>query len=184
MISLGHIRTGQALIYNNEPYLVTYCAHHKMGRGGAVVRTKLKSLKAGSVVEVTFQGNDKVDLADLVRKKCQYLYKDEIGAHFMDDQYEQFSLDAESIADQLYYLKDGESVDVAFWDGNAVTINLPPKVDLKVIDAPPAVKGDTANNATKKITLETGLEVGAPLFIEEGDVVRVNTETSAYVERV
>jgi len=183
MISLGQIRVGQTLIYNDEPYLVTYCAHHKMGRGGAVMRTKLKNLKIGSVFEVTFQGNDKVELADLARKKCQYLYKDETGAHFMDDQYEQFSLDTETIADSLQYLKDGESIDVAFWDGKPVTLNLPPKVDLKVVDAPPAVKGDTANNASKKITLETGLEVDAPLFIESGDLVRVNTETGEYVER-
>ncbi len=182
-ISLGQIRTGQALVYNNEAYVVVDSAHHKKGRGGAVVRTKLKHIANGNVIEATFQGNDKVELADVVRKKVQYLYADDSSMHLMDENYEQFTLDKESVADQLLYLKDGESVDVAFIDGKPATVQLPPKVELLVTEAPPAVKGDTANNATKDVTLETGLHVQAPLFIKDGDVLRINTETGEYVER-
>jgi len=184
LISLGQLRKGNAILYSSQPFLVLECAHHKMGRGGAVVRTKLKNLVSGSVVDETFQGNEKIELADISHQRAQYLYHDESGAHFMDEQYEQFSISADAIADQLRFLKDGQEVDVAYIEGKPMSIKLPPKVELKVVDAPPAVKGDTANSATKTITLETGLTVQAPLFVTQDETVRVNTETGEYVERV
>jgi len=184
MISLGQLRRGQTILHQSQPYLVVECAHHKMGRGGAVVKTKLKHLKSGNVIEYTFQGNDKIELADLSRKRVQFLYSDGEGAHFMDESYEQFSIDSDIAQGSLQYLKEGQQVDVAYLEKNPVSIQLPPKVELKVIEAPPAVKGDTANNATKIIKLETGLQVQAPLFVALDDIVRINTETGEYVERV
>jgi elongation factor P len=184
MISLAQIKKGQTILHNSEPYLVLEAGHHKMGRGGAVVKTKLKQLKGSSIIEHTFQGNDKAELADLGFKRVQFLYSDEFGAFFMDDTYEQLSLPIDLAKDSLPFLKEGLDVDVAMWEGNAVSIKLPPKVELVVKEAPPAVKGDTANNPSKTIILETDLKVQAPMFVETGEVVRVNTETGEYVERV
>lgn len=184
MLAISQIRKGIAIVHENEPYLVFDCQHSKMGRAGAVVRAKIKGVKNGKVLEITFQGSDKIEEADLAYKKCQFLYADLSGAYFMDDGFEQFALDREIIGDALSYLKEGQSADIAFYEGQPVQIKLPPKVDLRVVEAPPAVKGDTAGNVSKTIKLETGLEILAPLFIKEGDAVRVNTETGQYVERV
>lgn len=184
MISLGSIKRGMAIVYNREPYIVTDAAHSKQGRAGAVLRAKIKNLKNGSVIETTFQGNDKIEPADLAHKRVQFLYADEFGAHFMDQSYEQVSLSRGVIEDSLGYLKEGQEIDVLIWEHNPVNIKLPPKVDLKVTEAPPAIKGDTANNPSKTVTLETGISVQTPMFVKVGDVVRVNTETGEYVERV
>lgn len=184
MMTPAQLRNGTAIVYREEPYIVVSFAHSKQGRAGAVVRTKLKNLKSENVIEVSFQGSEKITPAELSRIRCQFLYKDESGAYFMDANYEQFSLSYEVVSESLPYLKDGQSIDVAFWEGKPVNVMLPPKVDLAVTEAPPAVKGDTATGASKTITLETGLEVLAPLFIKTGDTIRVNTETGAYVERV
>lgn len=184
MISLGSIKKGLAIVHNNEPYVVTEAGHHKMGRGGAVVRTKLKNLKTGGVVEHTFQGNEKVEAADLEYKRVQFLYSDETGAHFMDQAYEQFNLQHKVVQDSLGYLKEGQEVDISVWQHSPVTLTLPPKVVLEVTEAPPAIKGDTANNPAKTVTLETGITIQAPMFVKQGDMVRVNTETGEYVERV
>jgi elongation factor P len=184
MISLAQLKKGQTIILEEQPYIVVEYSHHKKGRGGAVLRTKLKHLKNENVIEHTFQGNDKIKPADLSRKKVQFLYSDESGANFMDENYEQFNISLDVLSDVVKYLKDGQSVDVAYLDNNPVSVQLPPKVELKVIEAPPAVKGDTANSATKTIKLETGLTVQAPLFVAQEDVVRVNTETGEYLERV
>jgi len=184
MISLAQLKKGHTLLLDSHPYIVVEYSHHKMGRGGAVLRTKLKHLKNGNVIEHTFQGNDKIEPANLSFKKAQFLYSDETGAHFMDDQYEQFSLDSEIISGELKYLKEGQNVDIAYLESTPASIKLPPKVDLEVKDAPPAVKGDTANNPSKTIVLETGLKIQVPMFIKQGEIVRVNTETGEYTERI
>lgn len=184
MLTISQIRKGLAIVYENEPYIVLDYQHSKMGRAGAVVRTKIKGVKNGKVLEITFQGNDKIEEADLAYKQCQFLYADSSGAHFMDDSFEQFGLEREAVGEAFSCLKEGQSADIAFYDGAPVQIKLPPKVDLRVTEAPPAVKGDTATAANKTVKLETGLEILAPMFIKEGDVVRVNTETGQYVERV
>ncbi|MBU2575497.1 elongation factor P, partial [Patescibacteria group bacterium] len=154
MISLGQLKQGNVIMRGNDPYLVVECAHHKMGRGGAVLKTKLKNIKNGNVIENTFQGNDKIELANLSRKRAQFLYADDTGAHFMDENYEQFFIDKKIAQDALQYLKDGQQVDVQYLDATPINIHLPPKVDLEVKEAPPAVKGDTANNPSKTIVLE------------------------------
>lgn len=184
MLPISQIRKGLAIVYENEPYIVLDEQHSKMGRAGAVVRTKIKGVKSGKVLEITFQGNDKIEEADLAYKRCQFLYADDKAAHFMDESYEQFALERNVVSDALSYLKEGQNADITVYEGQPVQIKLPPKVELAVSEAPPAVKGDTATNVQKTIKLETGLEILSPLFIKEGDVVRVNTETGQYVERV
>ncbi len=184
MLTLGQLKRGMPIVHEGAPWLIVDVAHSKQGRAGAVVRAKLKNLKTGSVVEITFQGNEKIEPADLKNKRVQFLYADDAGAHFMDQSYEQFSLPRDVVSDSLRYLKEGQEIDIMVWEHNPVHLKLPPKVDLKVTEAPPAVKGDTANNPAKTVTLETGITVQAPMFVKAGDVVRVNTETGAYTERV
>ena len=184
MISLAQLKKGFVIMHNNDAYQVFECAHHKQGRGGAVLKTKLKNIKTGAVIDHTFQGNDKIEKADLSRKKVQFLYTDEDAAYFMDEQYEQFSLDKDALQDALLYLKEGQKVDAQYLDNKPIAIQLPPKVILQVKEAPPAVKGDTANNPAKTAILETGLSVQVPMFVNTGEIIRVNTETGEYVERV
>ena len=183
MLTSAQIKKGLIVVHAGEPHLVVDSAHHKMGRGGAVMRTKLKNLKTGSAVDVTYQGNEKAEEAQLQRTQAQFLYRDDLGAHFMDSAFEQFCVGLRLAGESLPFLKEGQEVDISFWEGSPVSIKLPPKVDLKVTEAAPAVKGDTANSPSKTITLETGFTVQSPLFVKQGDVVRVNTETGEYVER-
>ena len=184
MISLGQLKKGQTIELEKEPYLVVDLAHHKMGRGGAVLRTKLKHIKNGNVMDHTFQGNEKVQEIEFSRKKAQFLYSDDSGAYFMDTNFEQFFLNKESVKETLLYLKEGQEVDIAYLDKSPINIKLPPKVDLLVKEAPPAVKGDTANNPSKTVILETGLKAHVPMFVKQGEIIRINTETGEYVERV
>ncbi|MDP1709417.1 MAG: elongation factor P [Candidatus Komeilibacteria bacterium] len=184
MLTLGQIKRGTTIIYPGEPYVVTDATHSKQGRAGAVLRTKIKNLHNGNVIENTFQGSDKIELADLVYKKCQFLYRDETAAYFMDQGFEQFSLSNNIAGESLQYLREGQNMEIAFWNNQPIYIKLPPKVDLRVTEAAPAVKGDTATSASKTVKLETGLEVLTPMFVKEGDIVRINTETGEYVERV
>ena len=185
MLSINEIKIGKVIIVNNEPYVVTKTDHHKMGRGGAVLKVKLKNLISGNVLERTFQGNDKAEPANTERKKANFMYLDEDNANFMDNEsYEQFSLDKEAIGEPADFLKEGMTVDVLIFKQKPVSIKLPAKADLKIISSPPGIKGDTAGSATKMATLETGKQLKVPLFINEGDVIKVNTETGEYVERV
>lgn len=184
MLSLNEIKLGSIIKIGEEPYVVIRADHHKMGRGGAVLKTKLKNLINGNVVDKTFQGNDKAEEASTEKKKANFMYKDEAEAFFMDnDNYEQFSLPLEQLGDKKMFLKDGTDVDVLYFQDKPVAMELPIKVDLKVVSAPPGVKGNSAGSVTKVVVLETGAEVNAPMFINEGDVVRVNTDTGEYVER-
>ncbi len=184
MLSISEIKIGKIILTNDEPYIVVKADHHKMGRGGAVLKTKLKNLITGNVLEKTFQGNDKAKEADISRKKANYLYKDNQDAFLMDNEnYEQFSINLEQIGDKQKFLKDGIDVDVLYFNGQPMTIDLPIKMQFKVISAPPGIKGNSAGNVTKQIELETGATINAPLFINEGDSIKVNTDTGEYVER-
>jgi len=156
-----------------------------MGRCGAVLRTKLKNVINGNVLERTFQGNDKAEVAQTEEKTAQYLYKDANEAYFMDNTtYEQFNISLEQLGDTTKWLKDGTDVKLLYFDNKPVSVKLPPKVNLKVTSAPPGVKGNSASNVTKVVTLETGAQISAPLFVNENDTIRINTETGEYVERV
>lgn len=143
MISLAQLKKGHIIMHKTQPYLVAESSHHKMGRAGAVLKTKLKNLKTGNVIENTFQGNDKIELANLSHKRAQFLYTDEQDGYFMDDKYEQIFMPKDNIQNELKYLKEAQKVDIQYLDNNPINIQLPPKVDLRVAEAAPAVKGDT-----------------------------------------
>ncbi len=185
MLSLNEIKSGRVLEINSEPFLVIKTDHHKMGRGGAVLKVKMKNLINGNVLEKTYQGNDRAEEAKTASKKANYLYKDQNEAYFMDNEsFEQFSLLLENIGDKEVFLKEGIDVDVLYFNDNPVSVSLPVKMDFKVISSPPGVRGNSSGNVTKQIELEGGAVISAPLFINEGDIVRINTETGEYVERV
>jgi len=185
MLSLNQIKLGKILEISSEPYLVIKAEHHKMGRGGAVLKTKLKNLINGSVLEKTFQGNDKADEASVSKKKANFLYKDENEAYLMDNEsFEQFNLPLDQLGDKQVFLKDDLTVDVMYFNDNPVSLELPVKIEFKVTVSPPGVKGNSAGNVTKQIELEGGATINAPMFINEGDIIRVNTDTGEYVERV
>ena len=184
MLSINEIKLGAIIVVNNEPYLVIKADHHKMGRGGAVLKTKLKNLINNNVLEKTFQGNDKAEKADTEKKKANYMYSDSDNANFMDNEtYEQFTIPIEQVREKLRFIKDGTDIDVQYFEGRAVAIEPPIKVELKVVSAPPGVKGNSAGNVTKQVELETGATINAPMFINEGDMIRINTDTGEYVER-
>lgn len=185
MLNFNEIKTGKVIKLNGEPFVITKTDHHKMGRGGAVLKTKCRNLINGNVLERTFQGVEKAEEAETLTKKANFMYKDESDAHFMDnDSYEQFSLKIEDIGDQARFLKDGTDVDVLYFESQPVTLSLPVKLDFKVTSAPPGVKGNSAGNVNKTVEIETGATISAPMFINENDVIRVNTESGEYVERV
>jgi len=185
MLSINEIKIGKVIQVNNEPYVILKTDHHKMGRGGAVLKVKLKNLINGNMLDKTFQGNDKAETADTEKKKANYMYKDENNANFMDSEtYEQFTLPLDTIGDKIKFMKDGTDVDILYFQGNPVAIDLPIKVELKVTSAPPGVKGNSAGNVMKQVELETGATISTPLFVNEGDVIRINTDTEEYVERV
>ncbi len=182
---MNDLKVNTVFKFNNDPYIVVKASHLKMGRGAAVLQTKIKNLKTGVVLERNFKPADKFEEANLVKKHADFLYSEADKAYFMDENYEQFFVDRQLIEAQLKFLKESTPVNVLFFENQAIGIELPPKVELKVIQAPPAVRGDTAQGSvTKTIKLETGAEINAPIFIKEGDIIRINTETGEYVERV
>lgn len=184
MISATDLRKGMRVLIDGEPFIVVDFSHVKMGRGRPHTKAKLKHLMTGSVQEKTFLSNEQFDLPDLENKRMQYLYNDADGHHFMDSaSYEQIILSAESLGDNRFYLMDNHEYQVLFFEGRAFALDLPASVILKVIECEPAVKGDTVTNIQKGAKLETGLGVKVPLFIKEGDNVKVDTRTGEYLER-
>ncbi len=186
MASTQDIKRGVVILWKNEPHLVTEFEHIMPGKGSAFVRTKLKNLKTGKVLENTFKVGEKIDLVDLEKRRVQYLYASGDKFAFMDNNtYEQFELGADTLAGYEKYLKEGLEVVLLFSDGTPITVEFPKKVSYKVVEAEPGVRGDTASGrVTKEVTLENGLKIRAPLFIKEGETVAVNTETGEYAERV
>jgi elongation factor P len=184
MLSINDVKAGKNIILNGEPYAVLYHEHSKTGRAGAVLRTKIKSLANGTVLERTFQGADKISEADISKSKAQYLYKDAGGYVFMDnDTYNQFTLSEKVLDSASNYLIEGTEVTILNFNDNPINIELPIKMKLKVAEAPPGIKGDSVSSGGKLVTLETGLKISTPLFIKTGDTVIVNTETGEYVSR-
>lgn len=184
MLNLSEIKTGKKIVIDGEPFVVIFDQHSKMGRAGAVLRTKLRNLRTGAILNKTFQGNDKVEPAEIQSKEAQYLYQSDEIFYFMDNEaYEQFELSGKIIGKGASFLKEGAIVNILYFEGQAINIDLPIKVDLAVTEAPPSIKGNTADGGSKQVTLETGAKVSVPLFIETGDIIRVNTQTGQYVER-
>jgi elongation factor P len=185
MYTLAELKPGRTVVVDGDPYLITWSKFSKQGRQGGVMATKIKNLKTGALIQRTFQGSDKIEPADVGYRKAQFLYHDGSGFAFMDlNSYEQFSLDSESIGDLKKYLSEGAEVDAMIFEGKPIGVKLPPTVNLEVAETSPGVKGDTATGGTKPATLSSGLTVQVPLFIHEGDTVKVNTETGVYMERV
>jgi len=156
-----------------------------MGRAGAVMRTKLKNLKNGTVIEKTFQGSDKVQEADISKSKAQFLYRDGENYNFMDNTtYDQFVISEEAIGDSKNYLTEGLEVTMLNFNDSPINIVLPVKVTLEVTEAPPGLKGDTQSGGDKLVTVETNAKITTPLFIKTGDKIIINTESGTYVSRV
>jgi elongation factor P len=185
MYGINDLRTGVAINLDGQPYVVLTYHHSKQARGAGVMKTTLRNLLTGSTIQKTFQGNDKLEPADVGFSKAQYLYKDGTDYHFMNGEtYEQFTLQADTLGDQTNYLVEGTDVDIQNIDGRPVNVKLQPKTVLKVTQTDPGVRGDTAAGGNKPATTETGLVVQVPLFVNENDSIRVNTETGEYCERV
>lgn len=184
MYVIADLKPGRAVVLDGEPYLITWSQFSKSARQGGVMATKMKNLKTGSVIQKTFQGSDKLDQADIGYRKVQYLYGDGSTFTFMDLQsYDQFDLDADTVGDIVQYLVDGQEVDALIFEEHPIGINIPATVELKVTETTPGVKGDTATGGTKPATLESGFVVNVPLFINEGDKVKINTDTGFYMSR-
>lgn len=184
MLSISDIKSGRNIILNDVPFVVLYHEHSKTGRAGSVLRTKLKNLMTGAVLEKTFQGAEAVQEADITKTKAQYIYKDGKKYSFMDSEsYEQFEISEEALSEKVNYLKEGTEASILNFNGTPINIELPVKVKLKVTEAPPGIKGNTVSTGGKMVTLETGLKISTPLFVDEGDEVIVNTERGEYVSR-
>jgi len=186
MYSTSDFRRGLRIQFKGEPYLIVEFQHVKPGKGGAFVRTRLKNLVNGRVLEETFRSGEKVERPDLEEKSVQYLYFDaKDGYVFMDEgSYEQMHLTAEQVGDSRYYLLENMSLTLNIYQGRPIGLDFPTTVNLAVARSDPGLKGDTATGAAKPATLSTGLVVQVPLFINEGDVLKIDTRTGEYLERV
>lgn len=185
MASISDFRRGMVINYNNDLYLIAEFQHVKVSRGKAMIKTKLKNVKTGKVVENTFRMTEKVEEVRLDGKEMQYLYADENNLYFMNmETYDQIPIDSELVGDQKKFLKEGMTAKILFHGTIPISAELPTTVDLEVIEAEPAVKGDTAGNLTKWVTLETNTKIEAPPFIEQGNVIRIDTRNGSYVSRV
>ena len=184
-ISIGEITRGMTILKDGELYEVMEFEHVKRARGSAFVRAKLRSLKTGRVVTETLRDSDDIQAAFMETRELQYLYRAGNTFVFMDkESFEQYELPEEMVEDIAGYLLEGMDLQGLFYQGEMVKVKPPNFVDLKVVEAPPGVKGDTATGGEKPVTLETGLVVKVPLFVKKGDVIRVDTRSGAYVERV
>ena len=184
MLSINEIKAGKNIVLDGEPYTVLYHEHSKTGRSGAVLRTRLRNLATGAILEKTFQGADKVEEASIEKTKAQYLYREKDQYYFMDtSDYNQFSLSKTVLGDATNYFIEGTEATVLKFNDNPANVELPVKVKLKVVEAPPAIRGDTVSAGEKVVTLETGLKISTPLFIKTDDEIIVNTERGEYVSR-
>jgi elongation factor P len=185
MISTGELRKGVAIELDGDLWQILDYHHIKMGRGSAQVRITLRNIKRGQTIERSFQAGTKWPRAQLDRRPVQFLYSDGSDYHFMDsDTYDQFSLSAAQLGDAVHYLKDGMTLDRTSYQGETIGVELPVTVDLVVRSTEPGFAGDTAQGARKPATLESGLVVQVPLFVNEGDRVRIDTRTGEYQTRV
>jgi elongation factor P len=181
MLSISDIKTGRIILLDGQPHKVLTHEHSKMGRMGAVLRTKLHNLVTGAMFDKTFQGADKVEEASVTRNSAQFLYSDGDGLTFMNMKtYEQFTLPQEMVGDAIQYLTEGLDVTVFTFNDAPIGIELPVKVALEVTDAPPSIKGNTSSGGDKVVTVATGAKITTPLFVNVGDVILVNTERGEY----
>lgn len=186
MISTANFRKGAKIDYKGEPCEIIDFQHVKMGRGGAMVRTKLKGMITGSVIEENFRSGEKFDSPQLEEKEMQYLYEENEMLYFMDaETYEQVPMTQEQLTkEKMRFLKENTVVKILYYKGNPIAVELPTFVELVVAETDPGFKGDTASGGSKPATLETGAAVRVPFHINTGDIIKVDTRTSEYIERV
>ncbi len=185
MPTTSDFRPGLVIKYNNEPWTVIEFQHVNPGNWRAFVRTKLKNLKSGKVIENRFRAGEGIEIIKIERREFQFLYRDGSGYVFMDkDTYEQLTVQREQIGEGAKFLKDGESVDILMNGAEITGVELPITVELRVQGTVPGVRGDSANAGTKPATLETGAVVKVPFYLNEGDVIKVDTRTGTFIERV
>jgi len=185
MIDVNELRKGVTFELDGGLYKVLDYSHNKTGRGNATIRVKARNLLTGANIERTFNSGLSVQDVSLDFHNVAYLYNDGDFYHFMDNEtFEQPAIKAELLGDDAYYLKEGMEVKLTFYRGEPLDVEIPSSVDLKVVEADTAIRGDTATGVTKKVKTETGLEVNCPQFVKVGDTIRVNTETGEYVTRV
>lgn len=186
MLSINDLKNGILIVIDNNPYIVTSVKHLHMGRGGASIQTKIRNLRTGQVFERNFKPSDEFEETEVEKMKSRFLYENR-GVYWFDEignPKNRFSLKAEEIGESTQYLKPNLEISAIKFKDKIISVELPIKVDYKVIEAPPGVRGDTAGAATKVVVLETGAKINVPLFINEGDIIKINTQTNEYVERV
>lgn len=185
MISTNDVRPGMTLDLEDGIFQIVEYQHVKPGKGKAFVRMKIKNIETGAVLDRTFRADEKVNQAIIDRRDHQFLYRDDLGFHFMDaETFSQVALSADDVGDAAPFMKDGDTVSLSIYEGKPIGIDLPASVELGVTHAEPAVKGDRVSGATKPVTVETGLVVQVPLFVEQGDRIKVDTRSGEYMTRV
>jgi elongation factor P len=183
-VSTAEFKKGLKILFDGAPYTIVDFQHVKPGKGGAFVRTKLKHMRLGRVIDNTFRAGEKVELVDFEEKRMQFLYKDD-RYHFMDlDTYDQISLSAEEVGEARDFLKENTEVEILFIESSPVTVELPNFIEIRIAKTDPGIRGDTASGGSKPATLETGAVIQVPLFLNEGDVVKVDTRSGDYLGRV
>jgi elongation factor P len=184
-VSTNNLKNGMAIAYDGKTWVIVEFQHVKPGKGGAFVRTKLKEIKSGRVVDITFRGGEKLEDVRLETKNVQYLYNDGDAYHFMDtDSYEQFDLQKDFVGEAGTWLKENEMATIQIAGGEMIGVEAPMFVDLQITETDPGFKGDTVQGGTKPATLETGAVVAVPMFLNTGDKIRVDTRDGRYVTRV
>ncbi|MBU0511350.1 MAG: elongation factor P [Chloroflexi bacterium] len=185
MIDVNELRKGVTFELDKNLFKVLEYSHHKPGRGKATIRVKARNLRTGATIDKSFNSSDRVQDVRLDHHNVQYLYTDGELYHFMDmETYEQPALNADTLGEATQYLKEGMELKLTFYESKPIDIDLPTTIDLEVVHAEPAVRGDTATGVTKKVTTETGLEVDCPSFVEVGNTIRVDTRSGTYVTRI
>ena len=185
MISAGDFRNGVTIEYDNNVYQIIEFQHVKPGKGAAFVRTKLKNIKSSGVIEKSFRPTEKFPQARIDRKDLQYLYADGDLFYFMDtENYEQMALNSETVGDALKFVKENEMCKICSHNGSVYSVEPPLFVELEITDTEPGFKGDTATGASKPATVETGAQVAVPLFVNQGDKIKIDTRTGEYLSRV
>ncbi|MDH4028365.1 MAG: elongation factor P [Nitrospirota bacterium] len=185
MISTSEFRKGAKIEYKGAPHEIIDFQHHKMGRGGAIIRTKLRNMKTGSIFDDSFKGGEKFETPNLEERTMQYLYKQDELYYFMDNEnYEQIPLNSEQLGETKKFLVENMEVKILLYSGEPLTVEVPTFVNLKIAKTDPGVKGDTASGGSKPAVLESGVTVKVPFHLNEGDIIKIDTRTSEYIERV
>ena len=185
MVSTNDLKNGMVLNLDGQLWTVLWFQHHKPGKGGAVVRSKLKNVNTGAVVDRTFRADEKVDQAIVDKRDMSYLYHDGTHYVFMDQQsYDQLSVEEDEVGDAKNWLAEGQIATLSMYEGRPIAVELPAAVELEITECEPGVKGDRVSGATKPATLSTGVTVQVSLFVEQGETIRVDTRTGEYITRV